>query len=480
MPTANTSKPAEGIFFVFGVVLLLALHLFALSQVPGIHFDEAWALNFAYRLSEGEWTLSAMSPYTAPWAHYWAALWMKAFGPSLYVFRLSQVMLAFMGIGFMGLALQESGRKGAARLLPLTIALLPGLVMNHRFAIELTGFHVFCFGLLAWGLVRGWIVIAVLAWLAGTTGHILFYGVGIAAIGASIWERKELIWRDRLIGAGGCLLLALFFARVATLVPEKGKAWALVASAVLLAALVLARAERWKIWQKPHWESVAVLLALVFLVNTLFFLDGFWSLSITTGKEGWKGGRLINLLLFLPAAFWLAWRGSRDCPRWLRRAFLLGVICLGFMMLKPAPRYFELALLVVAVFVAQGLASLPFLGRMAMVVFLFLHATVLFAEYFSVSPRETALKFLFFKDSSRDFLSKQELVSVLGGSGCRLSDINGADSRVQEALLALSRADWNVDAAKTCKWKSPQVERRAESGRAGTREEVADFVIWEK
>lgn len=491
MPTENTSKPAEGIFFVFGVLLLLAVHLFALSQVPGLHFDEAWALNFAFRLSEGEWTLSAMSPYTAPWAHYWAALWMKLFGPSLYVFRLSQATLAFAGIGMLALALQTSGRKGAARLLPLTIALLPGLVMNHRFAIELTGFHVLCFGLLSLALAREWILIAVLAWVAGTTGHILFYGVGIAVIGASIWERKEISWRNRWIGAGGCLALALFFARVATLVPEKGKAWALVASAVVLAALVLAKAERWSIWQKPHWESVAVLLALVFLVNTLFFLDGFWSLSITTGKEGWKGGRLINLLLFLPAALWLGWRGSREAPRWLRRAFLLGVICLGLMMLKPAPRYFELALLLAAVFIAQGLASLPFLGRMAMVVFLFLHATVLFAEYFSLPPRENSFKFLLFKDSSRDFLSKQELVSVLGGSGCRLSDINGADSRVQEALLALSRADWVVTGAapglgsteaggSSCRWKNLQVERRAESGRTGTKEEVADFVIWEK
>jgi hypothetical protein len=328
--------------------------------------------------------------------------------------------------------------------------------------------------------VRRWILLAVFAWILGTTGHILFYGVGIAAIGAAVWERKELGWRDRWIGAGGCLLLALFFARVATLVPEKGKAWALVASAVLLAALVLARAERWRLWQKPHWESVAVLLALVFLVNALFFLDGFWSLSITTGKEGWKGGRLLNLLFFLPAALWLARKGSREFPRWLRRAFLLGVICMGVMMLKPAPRYYELALLLVALFMAQGLASLPFLGRMAMVVFLFLHGTVLFSEYFSVTPRENALKFLLLKDSSRDFLSKQELVSVLGGSGCGLSDISGADSRVQEALIALSRADWPVDASKPCKWKNLQVERRAESGRAGIREEVADFVIWEK
>lgn len=480
MRTANTSNPAEGIFFVFGVLLLLGLHLLALGQVPGLHYDEAWALNFSYRLSQGEWTLSAMSPYTAPWAHYWAAIWMKLFGPSLYVFRLSQAMLAFMGIGLLGVALQLSGRKAAARLLPLTVALLPGLVMNHRFAIELTGFHVLCLGVFAFALVKRWPLMAVFAWIAGTTGHVLFYGVGIAALAAAIWEQKDLRWRERGAVVLGCALLALFFLRVALQVPEKGKAWALVASAILISVMVLLKAERWKIWNKPHWESVAVLLALVFLGNTLFFLDGFWSLSITTGKEGWKGGRLVNLIVFLPAALWLAHRGSREMPRWLRRAFLLGVICLGLMMLKPAPRYYELALLLTAVFVAQGLASLPFLGRMAMVVLFILHSTVLFSEYFTVSPRERDLRFLFFKDSSRDFLSKQELVSVLGGSGCRLSDINGADSRVQEALVALSRADWPVSSGATCKWKNLQVERRAESVRAGMREEVADFVIWEK
>lgn len=479
MPTENTSNPAEGIFLFFGVALLLFLHLFALGEVPGLHFDEAWAMNHSYRLSTGDFTLQAMSPYTAPWAHYWAALWMKVFEPSVFVFRLSQIFLSLLGSGFLFLALWESGRKTAARLLPLSLALLPGLVMNHRFAIELTGFHGFCFGLVAWSLVRGWPLLAVLGWVLGTTGHILFYGIGLAVIGAAIWEGREFRKKEKIAAALGSLVLAIFFFRVHLLIPEKGKALLLVISALGIGVFVFIGAERWRLWKRQAWEVAVLVVSLVFLFNAFLFIDGFWQLSLTTGKEGWKGGRLLNLLFFIPLALWITQRGSRDSPRWLRRAFLLGLIGLGVMMLKPAPRYYEVILLCLAVFFAQGLARLPFLGRIAVSIFLLLHATVLYAEYFTVSPKEASLRFLFFKDSSRDFLSKQELISVLGGSGCSLSDIQSVDSRVGEALLALSRVDWpRVDME--CNWKNLQVERRSESGRAGTKKEVADFVIWEK
>jgi hypothetical protein len=479
MPTENTSKYANAILFLFGSALLMFLHAFGLGEIPGLHFDEAWAMNHAFRISEGEFTLQAMSPYTAPWAHYWAAIWMKLFGPSVLVFRASQVFLSLAGAGLLALALHQSGRRTAAALLPLTLALLPGLVLNQRFAIELTGFHAFCFGLFAYSLVRGWALLAVAAWVAGTTGHILFYGLGLAVIAAAIWEGRELTRRERLVSTLGCFLLALFFFRVFLMIPEKGKAGALVASALATGTLLAIGAEKWKFWRR-HWlEGVVLYLALVFLFNAFVFLDGFWQHSVTTGREGWKGGRMVSIALFFPFVLWLTQRGSRDTPRWLRRAFLLLVILLGLMMLKPAPRYFEILLLALGVFAAQGLARLPFLGRMAALVFLLLHGTLLYAEYFTTTPKEASLRFLFFKDSSRDFLSKQELASVLGGSGCALSDIQAVDSRVNEALTAISRADWQV-APGGCRFKNLQVERRAESGRAGTKEEVADFVIWEK
>ena len=228
MPTENTSKTADALLFLFGSALLIFVHAFALGEIPGLHFDEAWAMNHAFRISEGEFTLQAMSPYTAPWAHYWAALWMKVMGPSVLVFRASQVFLSLAGAGFLSLALLHSGRRTAAVLLPLTLALLPGLVLNQRFAIELTGFHAFCFGLFALSLVRGWVVLAVAAWVAGTTGHILFYGLGLAVIAAAIWEGREFTRRERFVSTLGCFLLALFFFRVFLMIPEKGKAGALV------------------------------------------------------------------------------------------------------------------------------------------------------------------------------------------------------------------------------------------------------------
>ena len=67
------------------------LHLYKIAYIPGLHFDEAWAMNFSRQIAfePGIWPLTAMSPYTAPWAHYFAAIFMKVFSPSVLVFRLS-------------------------------------------------------------------------------------------------------------------------------------------------------------------------------------------------------------------------------------------------------------------------------------------------------------------------------------------------------------------------------------------------------
>jgi hypothetical protein len=106
--------------------------------------------------------------------------------------------------------------------------------------------------------------------------------------------------------------------------------------------------------------------------------------------------------------------------------------------------------------------------------FLVLHALRLLLAFATVPAREENLRLLFFKDSSRDFLSKQELVRFLGGLGCSFSDIKSVDSRVREALIALSRSDWPV-AAHPCPWKEIRLARKAESTQSGF--EVADFVL---
>lgn len=441
MRTENTLPLVDRLVLGAGIILLFFLHFFRLREVPGLHFDEAWAMNHALRIFHGEFTLRGMSPYTAPWTHYWAALFFAFFGVSLWVFRFSQVLLSLLGIFFLALSLWRTGRVRGAAWLPLTICLLPGLVFNQRFFIELNSFHVFCFGLFCFFLTKREAWGVVLFWFLGSTAHILFYPVGLAVVAIRLWE-GELSKREEIfLRIVACFFLG-FFLFVALQIPERGKALALVASALALPFLP---------WLKLHrWNQVPVTAFLlfgscVFLANAFFFLPGFWQLAFTKGVESWKGeGAVIALLL--PLLGYLAWQGAMAFSRNLRLAFLLGVILLGAMMLKAAPRYYEIPLLVLALFVSSGLW--PQRGRFFFLLPLALGAVIFYVPYFSLSPRLADVKFLTLKDSSRDFLSKQELVGVLGGLGCKLSDINAVDSRVMEALLALQQGDWPVSEKK--------------------------------
>jgi hypothetical protein len=474
MPTENTSKLANRILWLFGGLLLVLVHFTNLYALPGLHFDEAWAFNHAVRILNGEWTLQGMSPYTAPWTHYFAAFWLKLLGVGLWQFRFSQILLAMLGLGLIQFTLWKKAHPAWPYFF-FVVALIPGLVLNHRFTVELNGFHVFCFGLLILAISQRWWWLAAVAILLGTTAHILFYGWALALLAVSHWEKREFTRAEKLWGSLTALVLALFFWKVFLQIPEKGKALALLASALLAGASLWIPFYRWN-WQKSWLDTLAWIFALVFLLNAFFFLEGFWQLSISTGKEAWRGGRIVSLALFLIFSGWLFFQGRKEFPRFWRRVFLLGVIFLGLMMLKQTPRYHEMILLSLAIFLSAGLAKHKELIRFACMCFLALHGALLYSEYFTLNPKEQELRFLTFKDSSRDFLAKQELVSVLGSSGCRLSDIKTGDSRVGEALLALSHGDWEV-APSPCPWK--HLERKVESFRAGSKTEIADFVIWE-
>lgn len=480
MSIENSSNRAlELTLLALGILFLGFFHFFALHAAPGLHFDEAWAMNFAHRIAfePGFWPLTAQSPYTSPWAHYWAALWLKLLGPSLYVFRFSQVILSLAGLLCFCVALWRRGYERAACWLPLMAALLPGLVLNHRFAIELNGFHAFCFGLMVLGLGLGRVAwLTALAWVIGSSSHILFFAVGLALLAAIVWEKREIRLGDRWCGGIASLALAAFFFRVFLLIPEKGKGLALFLVALFAAFGFFFPPTRWL--PRPRWiDSFVGLVAFTFLANAVFFLEGSWSVALSTGLKAWRGLGGAGVVLFCGASLWLTYTGSREVPRFARRWFLLGVIVLGAMMLKPAPRYYECALLGLAVFLSLGVAALRPVQRWAVVFLFVLHAAWLYPLYVLTTPKEESLRFVLWKDSSRDFLSKQSLVAVLGGSGCQLSDIKTVDSRVREALQALSYGDWPVKPG-GCLWKELNVARRGESSSGTHREEAADFVLW--
>lgn len=425
-----------------GWAVLILVHLLFLRSIPGLHFDEAWAMNHSLRIMGGEFTLQGMSPYTGPWTHYVGAFFLFLLGPSLFVFRLSQVCLSLGGIYLLQRAMRAYGKEEGARWLPWMIVLLPGLWMNHRFAIELNTFHVFCFGACMLALVKERYFFLVVFWLLGVTSHILFYAMGLAFVGACLWQGVKLEKYAKYILFAFVVLVG-FFLRVYLDIPEKGKALTLLASAFTMPLLLfVGYRPRWA--QEGAWWWILGLAGIVFLANAFLFLPGFWQLAITKGTEEWRG---VIFVLVIPLIAWLSFLGFRELPVMARASFILGVIFFGIMMIKAAPRYYELIMLSLAAMASVGI-SLPQMKKWRVFILTVLTASTLWygARYFTLPAARAELRWMFLKDSSRDFLSKQKLAEVLGGWGCRLSDIRHVDSRVREALQALEPGDWPLQA----------------------------------
>ena len=152
MVKLNFSK--EGFFWGLGLLVLAATHLLWVTRVPGFHFDEAWSASFAHRIAFEPrfWPLAGQSPYTNPWSQYWIAIAFRIFGVSLKVYRAAGISMVLGGVVFLSAALVRRGFERAAAFFPWVVAFSLPLVVNHRFGIELTTFHVFCFGAVIFGV----------------------------------------------------------------------------------------------------------------------------------------------------------------------------------------------------------------------------------------------------------------------------------------------------------------------------------------
>ena len=459
------------------LVLLLALvvgleHLYALQSFPGFHYDESWAANFALAISAHRvgWPLHAMSPYTFAWAHYIAAFFLHFLGVNLLFFRLSQVGMALVGIAALTRSYWKDRPAYALSFLFL-LALLPGLPFNHRFAIELNGFHVACFGLFFFCYDRRMIWTALLfAWF-GVTSHILFFAPALAFLGSRVMK-LDLKERER----NGWILwlgaLLPYFAHVAHHVPETKKAWLLFGFTAALLLLLLFRGERLLKRPMPMLEKILPFLAFPFLVNALFFLPGEWTLLVNTGQAVTILPMLLGISVSLACAYLL----------WLERAewngVLLCVIFAGLMMLKPTPRYFECSMLWLVFLFAKSFLRLPALPRLALTALFLANAASAFHGYFFFEHQQRSIHFLAWKDDSREFLPKQELAKFLGLSGCPISAIKSVDSRTYEPLRFLSHGDWPL-ASVTCPWNtSLLIAPSSEAPQVANPKFVGGFQVW--
>ncbi|MCO5144490.1 MAG: hypothetical protein M9962_15535 [Oligoflexia bacterium] len=448
----KTDQVLKALFSLFWICLIF-LHIYRLYDVPGIHYDEAWSMNYSNTIKEGSSPWQGMSPFTSPWVQYYSANFFKIFSESFFIFRLSHVLLALLGLFFVNLSIKSISIR-AYWLFPFSLILFSGSWMNHRFAIELTSLHVFLFGLLLLSLSRKNIVLSYLSWTIGISTHILFYPIGIAFILSALYL-NYFSQKTRYIHTFFCLLVFGIFYKVFLEIPEKGKALTLLFSVIALAVLPWIS---FKLISKTKnlFEYMSLSLGgLTLFTGTLFSL-GLWTLAITKGFDGsltWLSLPLIPLiyLLFL--------RGAIHLPEFYRWSFFLLPILITLMTPKATPRYFCLIIITISALSTLGIVK-NFdrwaLSTLALLVALFSYTS---ATYFYSPVKENGQKFLWYKDSSRDFLPKQQIVSLLSRNACQLSDIKLFDSRVREALQALAIADWPIRGL-ACPWNPLAVVRK--------------------
>lgn len=481
-PFLGKGTPWELVFSLFAWLLVCIVQFLYLNIIPGLHFDEAWAANFAYRIYQepGFWPLHAQSPYTMPWSHYFAAIFFQLFGVSVLVFRLSQVFLAAIGILLLLRVLFRTNRARIALYFPFLLIAFPGMIINQRFAIELTGFHLFCAGLLVYGLSiarsKYWSrvgkVLALMAVFLGVSSHVLFLALPFALFFFHLWnsgsfntafQKEESFW---IAGAG--LSLLPFFVRIYMGVPEKGKAIALILGISIFSIWVLCKAPVWQkllTWQK-YWLWLPVLAGAVFLANAFFFWEGHWVILRQIGELQailFFGTSLVVLLVLTVFYGWERLWAISDFRKLLQFLLLL-CLFLGVLMLKQTPRYYHLSFVPITALLVLFLMQMRVLWRSLVIAFFLLHVgSSITANYFLPAVYghqvDSDIQVLTFKDSSRDFLPKQHVVRYLGSLNCGLKDIKTSDSRVAESFKFLRHSDWPMSGGDACPASEIFIER---------------------
>jgi hypothetical protein len=460
-----------------GFLAYFLTHCLFLDQVPGIHFDEAWAANFAHRLSTGQLgiPIEAMSPYTVPWSHAVTALFFKLFHTSLFVDRLSGIFLSALGVFLACCALLHENKPQAASILPWICAFFLPLVLNHRFCIEITTFQVFCFGLLLYGLSRDLCSLTGLAIFMGITSHILFIAPVLALWIVRRLNPLALTRREKTLVVGVCVSLIPFLVRVLIRIPEREKSVALLVLTFAILFDVFAP----QIGNFIFWKSkkiilfVTGLLGIPSLLFLLFFSEGHWNVLFNHGWIaypqwiGWSWFILLGATLYGGWTFYrknkeICW--SREFLTWM----LFCVVLTTLVATKPTSRYYEAGFLGMALMASLALAHVPLKQALSLLsIFAILSSIQLWKNYYQVGlnqmGQERSFSFYIPRDNSSDFLPKQDLVRYLAKQGCRIQNVQSADSRMMEALQFLTHGDWPVSPETPCKLGQVWVNRKSQA-----------------
>jgi hypothetical protein len=445
-------------------VLLIFIHCTHLDHFPGFHFDEAWVANLSHRIANesGFWPFQAQSPYANSISYYGVAWVYKVFGTSVWSFRLTGVIYSLLGLALFQMALSRKYRPQALYF-PWIILASMGLWLNPRFSIELNTFHVFCFGLIAWGLtlkaeVKRLTLFAV-GIVAGTISHLLFLAPALALLGTRMSESTPLSRLEKLFVAGlsGCFIPYAFY--LSWVVPERDKVFLMLggAFAVLIWSLFFSH---FRFGLLSRFQKIFEFLSLPLLAICLFFLEGHWSLSIYTSELQLGFAMGIRILLIGLVYF----KFKAHTPEHLNRFSCFLLLATATLMLKPAPRYFELAMLTFCV-----VLCFSFIRVSRVWLFLAVFSSLWGFWFSGISKfslknyREREIRFGPLKDHSKDFWPLGLYFSKSIERRCELREAFSGDHRLATVLefMKWERLD-STKCLENSSAKKLQVERTPE------------------
>lgn len=449
------------------VCTLLAMMVAAYTQlthlvsVPGLHFDEAWQGLFAHKLGTiaGYRPSEAMNSYTSPVVHHLLSAVFSYFGPTIEVMRGTYAVMNLGTVALIAALLWRLGERLAVAWFAIFWALLPLSVHDHRFYVELTGFHGLCLAALLWGLAL-WkrapfasFALIVVAMIAGVYSHILFVAcflAGIFALARSFPAEFRAPRAQALLATTALLLMPLPIRMGLGLYKSLPFALAAGLGAIALWAALTPRWVRFeRLWVR--WPRRAMRLSKLIAIATTPFLFGFitllwngpWAYAQATGHLllWWMP---INAGLFLLALYHQACRVPAEprpmavfeqesaqgrtrlalSPSLVWGAFTASFLITSVLILKQSPRYYTVPMILAMIWVAQRMARLRSQKLQLSLAALFVTWNLALFHYCYLFPyREQGATTIEFKlgpyhDNARDFRPFQKLFSWAQENGC--------------------------------------------------------------
>lgn len=465
------SKYFARFVLALGLMACVFTQFYALNKIPGLHFDEAWQGEFAFRFLYPDQAhvgpappLAAMNSYTTPIIHWILALQFKIFEPSLEVMRSTLALMNLTALFVCLGALAASG-VAAQAVFAWIWALLPLSVHDHRFFIEMTSLHGLCFALFVAlstrtkplsKTERGSLA---LCFLIGCYSHVLFLAVGISTL-IFVASRRPERWMSRdfriTVSIYSILLLPLTI-RMA-LGTRKAMPFILVALLIGLSLISYRASEKqWALWGRIASATARLIpfLAIPYLFFfSIYLIGGSWPYAQVTSQ--------FSLMIGIPnAALWILILATATArPRSESEAdavafFYCIFLTTSILILNQSPRYYMMATIAALFVMALRLSTLkrPVIATV-LGLFIVWNASLFQFHYlvpfFKNGSRVKEFRSWRFHDSARDFRPIQRVNDWLRTNGCRYTgEIEPSMFQIYLPLAFLSHTE--PDDRLTCK-----------------------------